>query len=397
MDAPIGETKPIILTALVVAASLLGDSFLYVALPLEYNSLGLNFVTVGFLLSANRLIRFFSNTFAGYVYGRNPYKIPLTLAILSGATINLSYGFLKGFLPFLIARLAWGVTWSFLRLGGFLTVISNAGEDNRGAFIGLYHSVSSIGSLIGGFLGGIILDLLGFRPASIILAVGTTLGIPIALTLRGGGEVSRDHGRGTHLSFRTLVGDTRILRLGIGTMLSNLFLGSILVSTLSLYLADSFGREGISLLGKGIGIATLTGFLLMFRLLSRTLFGPVFGLVSDNLGRSRTVLLLFFSGSASLAMLAFTHSLSLVAFAVILAFTSAAGLGVVLTTEVSDIAFNGAIGRHYVMSAYTNWIDLGSALGPLLAYILLTGVSFRILFLGASFILLVYTLIRAIY
>ena len=64
------SVRQIIVTASVVAFSLLGDSFLYVALPLKYRALGLSLVSVGVLLSVNRFIRFFSNTVAGYVYGR---------------------------------------------------------------------------------------------------------------------------------------------------------------------------------------------------------------------------------------------------------------------------------------------------------------------------------------
>jgi len=361
---------------------------------LEYQSLGLSLVMVGFLLSANRLVRFFSNTFAGHIYGKRTTKLLLIAAIFSSTVINLSYGFAKGFLLFLIARLAWGVTWSFLRLGGFLTVVSNADKDNRGMLMGIYQSVSSIGSLLGGLLGGIILDLMGFKPATIILAAGTALGIPIVFTLKKGEEESKGQTGEVPINLKTILGSTRILSIGIGAMLSSLFMGSIIVSTLSLYLAESFGREGVQIYGMVVGIATLTGFLLMFRLLSRTLFGPIFGPLSDILGRERTIMILFLMGSISLAILGLSNSLLIVAFAVVIIFTSAAGLGVVLTTEVSDIASEESEARHYVLSAYTNWTDLGSALGPLTAYILLTGVSFRSLFLAASLILFVFTLLR---
>jgi MFS family permease len=116
----------IIVIGLVVAFSLLGDSFLYVALPLEYRFLDLSLVSVGILLSVNRFIRFFSNTAAGYVYGRYNVKTPLLAAIILGSLVNLSYGFAAGFLTFLAVRALWGVAWSFLRLSGFLTVMMNS-------------------------------------------------------------------------------------------------------------------------------------------------------------------------------------------------------------------------------------------------------------------------------
>jgi len=82
----------VVRAALVVSASNLGDSLLYIALPLMYPSFGLSIVHVGILLSANRLVRFISNTFAGYVYGRKPLKLVLIISIIMASFINLSYG-----------------------------------------------------------------------------------------------------------------------------------------------------------------------------------------------------------------------------------------------------------------------------------------------------------------
>lgn len=385
----------IIFIALIVAVSLLGDSFLYVALPLEYQSLGLSLVNVGVLLSSNRIIRFISNTFAGYIYGKKSMKSLLIISILAGTVINLSYGFIEGFFLFLVVRLCWGITWSFLRLGGYLSVIANSDKVFRGRSMGIYQSVSSTGSLLGGLIGGILLDSWGFKSASIFLAFGTALGIPLALTIKNDNSLSMEKDEKIHYGFRILIGDSKVLSLGIGTMFTRLFLESIIVSTLSLYLAESFGREGIFILSKNIGIASLTGFLLMFRLLSRFLFGPIFGIISDKLGRHRTILILFISGSISLFLLAFCQSLVFVTLAILLAFTSAAGLGVVLTTEVSDLVQSKGDGSHYLMSAYTNWIDLGSAIGPLIVYSLLTEISFSSIFLSAALFLLLYALIRS--
>ena len=98
--------------------------------------------------------------------------------------IEIYYGFIEGFVLFLFFRLCWGVTWSFLRLGGYLSVISNSEEANRGRSMGIYQSVSSTGSLLGGLIGGILLDSWGFKPASMFLAFGTALAIPIAFTLK---------------------------------------------------------------------------------------------------------------------------------------------------------------------------------------------------------------------
>ena len=382
----------IIRAALVVSASNLGDSLLYVALPLMYQSLGLSIVQVGILLSANRLIRFVSNTFAGYVYGRKSIKNLLIIAIIAAFFINLSYGFIEGFFLFLLMRLCWGTTWSFLRLGGYLSVISHSDEFNRGRSMGIYQSISGVGFISGGLVGGILLDSWGFRLASIFLAFGTFLVIPLAFSLVDNKLESNEQDQEHSFNIQTLVGNNKVLSIGIGVMLTRLFLGSLISSTLSLYLAEVFGSEGIILLGKEVGIATLTGLLLSFKLFSKFLLGPIVGVLSDKLGGQRTMLILFISGSISLLLLALSQSLGIITLAVILSFFSDAGLGVVMASEVSDIVQKNGAQSHFALSAFTNWSDLGSSIGPLIIFSLLSEISFKHIFVSASAALLLYTL-----
>ena len=383
----------VIRAALVVSASNLGDSLLYVALPLIHSSFGINIVQVGILLSANRLVRFVSNTFAGYVYGRKPLKWMLVASIIAAFFINLSYGYIDGFLPFLLMRLLWGITWSFLRLGGYLTVVSFSNEINRGRFMGVYQSISGIGFLSGGLVGGVLLDSWGYNSANLLLVFGTFLVIPIAFSLTDKRLESNEQGLDYRFNIRTLVGNSELLSLGLGVMLTRLFLGSLISSSLSLYLVEVLGSEGVILLGRKVGIASLTGVLLSFRLFSKFLLGPIIGVLSDKVGGQRTMFLLFLSGSASLMILALSQTLSTITLAVILIFLSDSGLGVVIAAEVSDMVKIKDAKSQYTLSAFTNWIDLGSAIGPLVIFSLISEVSFNSIFVSASAALLVYALI----
>ena len=382
----------VVRAALVVSASNLGDSLLYVALPLVYTSFGLSIVHVGILLSANRLVRFVSNTFAGYVYGRKPLKRVLTISIIAAFFINLSYGYIGGFIPFLLMRLCWGITWSFLRLGGYLSVVSFSDDLNRGRFMGVYQSISSIGFLSGGLVGGILLDSWGYTSANLLLAFGTFLVIPIAFSLTDVRLESNEQDQDNRFDMRTLVGDSELLSIGIGVMLTRLFLGSLISSTLSLYLVEVLGSEGVTLLGRNVGIATLTGFLFSFRLFSKFLLGPIIGVLSDKIGGQRTMIIFFISGSTSLMLLALSQTLGSITLAVILSFLSDTGLGVVLASQVSDMVKTDEAKNQYILSAFTNWIDIGSALGPLVIFSLINEISFNSIFLGASVILLLYAL-----
>jgi MFS family permease len=316
----------------------------------------------------------------------------LVISIIAAFFINLSYGYIEGFIPFLLMSLCWGITWSFLRLGGYLSVVSFSDELNRGRFMGVYQSISGIGFLSGGLVGGILLDFWGYTAANLLLAFGTFLVIPIAFSLTDKrietNEQSQDH----RLDIRTLVGDFELLSLGIGVMLTRLFLGSLILSTLALYLVEVLGSEGVTLLGREVGIASLTDFLLSFRLFSKFLLGPIIGVLSDRFGGQRTMGILFLSGSASLMMLALSHSLGIITMAVILSFLSDTGLGVVVTSEVSDMVKTDNAKSQFTLSAFTNWIDIGSALGPLVIFSLISEISFHSIFVSASVALLLYAL-----
>jgi MFS family permease len=259
--------------------------------------------------------------------------------------------------------------------------------------MGVYQSISSIGFLSGGLIGGVLLDSWGYSAANLLLAFGTFLVIPIAFTLTDKSSDITDQEQVQRFDVQTLFGGSALFKIGVGMMLTKLFLGSLISSTLAHYLVDIFGAEGVSLLGKEIGIASLTGFLLSFRIFSRFLFGPIIGVLSDKLGRQRSMFSLFLSGSFSLLILVFCHQLFWISLAVMLSFISDTGLGVVIASNVSDLVKSYDSNSQYTLSAFTNWIDIGSALGPLVIFSLINEISFNYIFVSASTILLLYAVL----
>jgi len=258
--------------------------------------------------------------------------------------------------------------------------------------MGVYQSISSIGFLSGGLVGGILLDAWGYKSANLLLTFGTFLAIPIAFSLTDKRLESNEQNQDHSFDLRTFVGNTELFSLGVGVMLTRLFLGSLISSTLALYLVEVLGSAGVTLMGKNVGIASLTGFLLSLRLFSKFLFGPISGVLSDKVGGQRTMVILFISGSISLLILALSQSLGIITIAVILAFLSDTGLGVVVASEVSEMVKTGDTKSQYTLSAFTNWIDLGSAFGPLIIFSLLSELSFIYIFVSASVSLLLYPL-----
>jgi len=60
--------RHVLVVAMAVAISLLGDSTLYAVLPSHADPLGIKLAFVGILLSANRFVRLLTNSLAGYVH-----------------------------------------------------------------------------------------------------------------------------------------------------------------------------------------------------------------------------------------------------------------------------------------------------------------------------------------
>ena len=63
-------TRLVLVSGLVIALCIVGDSYLYSILPLEAANLGIALPLVGVLLSANRLVRLISNTWASRLFER---------------------------------------------------------------------------------------------------------------------------------------------------------------------------------------------------------------------------------------------------------------------------------------------------------------------------------------
>lgn len=96
---------PIKIVSIVTALSLVGDSMLYITLPIFWKEAGLSSLwQVGFLLSINRFVRLPANPLIGWLYNRISLKSGLIFAIIIGSISTLGCGVVKGFLGWIILR-----------------------------------------------------------------------------------------------------------------------------------------------------------------------------------------------------------------------------------------------------------------------------------------------------
>ena len=159
----------------------------------------------------------------------------------------------------------------------------------------------------------------------------------------------------------------------------------LVTATLGSWLQDNYG-DNISLTFFTIGVASLTGLLLSVRFLSEFLWGPIAGLLSDRLGRIR--IMLFAGGIEILGLigLALSPGIWPVIFISAGLFFSATAARVTLDALAGDLAPPDR--RSQTMSIYATWSDLGSAMGPLVGWIIGIGLGLNWMYLGSASTLL---------
>ena len=381
--------RELIVISLAVAATLLGDSLLYAVLPTVWPQLGLELWMVGALLSANRFVRFLTNPLAGRVMERVGVRAPFVGTVFLASVTTLAYGLNAGFIVFLVARLFWGFCWSFLRLGGFLSALANAGDANRGYYLGFYTGVVRIGTLVSVLAGGFLTDIIGFRTTIILFGILTFFSALAILRERieaRTGLASGVDGEDPDTGPEPLPSDRRRWAVYAAACINGMAGSQLVVATLGLMLLQRFG-DTIDLASFGIGVASLTGILLSGRYLIEVVWSPSSGHISDRYDRHSFILLVGAATVVAIFVLSYDSNLLWTVVAAFVAFLGGTALRVALDAIAGELAPPQARAR--VMSWYSNWSDLGNAIGPFVAYQLVGLIGLPLLYRGSAVFLAV--------
>ena len=339
---------------------------LYAVLPAKAVSMGIPIALVGVLLSVNRWVRIATNFGAAGAFARWGARRGMIAGSSLAIGSTLCYGLFPFFAAMLPARLAWGAAFSLLRLGAYNAVLATSTNKNRGRLMGMFQSISWLGSMTGALAGGILTESVGFRATAI--AFGLAGFLSLALSGRVGKDLDRLGGSpNSNVRIRDIAAIFRwspefriILIVMVGTLAGT---GAV-VPTIGLLLFTTYG-DAVDVFGATAGVAAVAGFLVSLRFAAETLLAPVFGLVSDRYGRRFTAIVAGAAMLVGLVILFFSGSLVSIGVGSIIVFSAAAGLHVALSAWTADLVREGD--WTIVMSGFATFRDIGAALGPLLA------------------------------
>ena len=339
---------------------------LYAVLPAKAASMGIPIALVGVLLSVNRWVRIATNFGAAGAFARWGARRGMIAGSSLAIGSTLCYGLFPFFAAMLPARLAWGSAFSLLRLGAYNAVLATSTETNRGRLMGMFQSITWLGSMTGALVGGILTESVGFRATAITFGLAGFLSL--ALSSRVGKDLDRLGGAtNSKVELREIAALFRWspeFRIIFITLVGSLAGTGVVVPTIGLLLFTTYG-DTVDVFGAMAGVAAVAGVLVAMRFGAETLFAPVFGVISDRYGRRLTVI---FTGAAmfvGLIVLFFSGSLVGIAVGSIIVFSAATGFHVALSAWTADLARGGD--WTIVMSGFATFRDAGTALGPLLA------------------------------
>ncbi len=365
--------RPPLLIAVITGLSILGDSMLYIVLPTHWQEAGLDSLwEVGILLAVNRLIRVPAMPVIRRIYGAVSPRPVIFVMTLAAAVSTFGYAWAYGFWEWLAVRCLWGLSYAFLRLGGFFLVVKSADQENRGFAMGEYDGIFHMGRLVSMLMGGYMADSEGLAQTALIFGF-LSLGAPVLTAWKNPIPFPRlvDASRfeEDERVWKTVRHDRLFLRcLLLGFLLNVLFQG-IFTSSLS-HLAETSYGDMITLGGWVVGAATLSGTIQSLRWAWEPFLSPVAGQFTGGERRIPAIAVSLAVCAAAFVCITFRLPLGMWIVLTLIIQMSATVLETLADAAAGDLAASYQ-SKTALMSRYAMFSDFGAGVGPLSAYLLM--------------------------
>jgi MFS family permease len=379
-ETPEHREAPALSTALVVSASLLGDTLLYTVLPVSAASLGISRPMVGVILSLNRWVRLITNPIAARLYERFPAGALILIAIVLSAVSTAMYALPAALGVFLVGRLLWGFCYSVLRLGSFLAALEDAAS-HAGRRIGNTRAVWGLGYFAGAVFAPFAIESIGWAGACVVAAALTlTLGIGpayVASTWRRRIRVPEEG----HVP--ASVWEPRLLALFVtATVQLGLYAG-ILVAAGG-FRVDELFHEGAPIFALVVPATFVAAAFALTQRVAQVLWTPFAGRWSDR-SASGAFVISTLVALTSVVLLALLRP-DPILFVVIGGVAFVNGLTTTIAVELAVSRRSQDHDRPRILAALHTWQDGGSAAGALLGGVLAAFGASGALLVGAALI-----------
>jgi len=378
------------------AIALLGDSTLYVVLPASHLFTA---IQVGVLLSVNRFARILFNDPTARLIDGWGLAGPLALAMALTLTTSMGYGYV-GFVGFAALRVLWGLAWSLLRNGASAAILAEDAA-RHGELQGSFRSLSRFGSLFAVLVGSWLVGRVGFANAFLVLGAASIPAL-LAIGLLGFERTNRqERQERQEASWRPWrswrFASSGVVSVGIGAFLINAAATSLLLVTLSPRLgALGYNLEwelqhpnwigfasvelvDVDFLGMTMKVATLAGIGASGRWISEIFIAPLAGRAVDRFGRAPFVAIGGLLAAGALGGCALAGSANVYVPCVLMSFA----MLVVMQTALDALATDRA-GSTLSLGRYFTAVDVGTAIGPLCAPVLVESIGLRHTYFGSA-------------
>ncbi|MBM32652.1 MAG: hypothetical protein CL764_07375 [Chloroflexi bacterium] len=374
--------KQFLYTVIPFACVVLGDSLIYLILPLspeefgikDYWGLKLGF-WIGIALSINRFVRIFTNFLASKYYLKFGFKFPFIISIFIGSLTTISYGINENIIILLIARLFWGVCFSFQRLGVQLSAFEFGSDHKKARYLGFANASLRGGSLLSVVLGSLLIQITNIEITFTIFGLFGLFMMLIAILIPDFSisSISKaNHEKDLNNRFKLI--STGLLRFS-----SAFTANGILLATASVFVSKVLVNDN-TLIGFQLTAITLGSFVLGLRWFADLFLSFIYGEISDKIGKNFVVnSCVIFMIIGCILLIYSTSSLELMFLSFLLLFFFSVGTDVSLESITGHLS--GDSSRSIELSKFNTWADFGSAFGPFIGFIILGVSGFQLIFI----------------
>lgn len=343
----------------VMAFAGMGDALLYPVLPVFGEEMGFSVFWIGLLLSVNRFVRIIGNTPIANLVNQFGMKAVLVITSVVAVITTFFYGLELGLIPFFIARIFWGLSYSGLKIATLNYAVNV--EKRSGLAIGLSKGIKSLGPLFILWAGPVIIRDFGINAGLFIVALISSVGIFMAISLPG----QTVYKKAARVKTRATFSPTPINLL---VFIMAVSIDGILVVALSNILSVQIGDIG--------QLLAVVAFYLLLRKLFTTGFSFISGILSLSIQPIR--------------MFNFSVVLGIIGLLLIVAGFHIPGIVIAFLFNTVVVTFSPLIAVYQhknsnnslqAISGTSTWWDLGAALGAFMGIYLVEKLGPQNLFL----------------